>query len=174
MSSEVMMIPKSRVGAVIGKNGETRELIEHETKSKIKIDSESGEVRVMNQDAGAAHATEQVIKAIGRGFNPEIALKLMNQDYYLEILELREIVGKNSNVQKSKKGRVIGRDGVMRKKIEELTGCFVSVFGKTIALIGKQEDLFKAVNTVELLLKGSEHKTAMKYLVDEPGEEFNL
>jgi ribosomal RNA assembly protein len=115
-----------------------------------------------------------VIKAIGRGFNPETALKLMKNDYYLEILELREIIGKNPKVQKSKKGRVIGRDGMMRKKIEELTGCEVSVFGKTISLIGKQEDLFKAVNTIELLLKGSEHKTALKYLEEEPTEEFEI
>ena len=62
------------------------------------------------------------------------------------------------------KGRVIGREGKSRKLIEELTECNISVFGKTISIIGLPESAANARQAVESLLRGSTHSNVYNWL----------
>ena len=55
------------------------------------------------------------------------------------------------------KGRVIGAEGKARKMIEALTDTEISVFGKTLAIIGKHEDTAIAKRACEALLSGAPH-----------------
>ena len=105
-----------------------------------------------------------MINAIGRGFNPEIAELLLKGDYGLEILDITEFTGKSKPNMIRLKGRVIGREGKSRKIVEELTECNISVYGKTIAIIGKSENLVNARKAVESLLQGSPHSNVYKWL----------
>jgi ribosomal RNA assembly protein len=59
---------------------------------------------------------------------------------------------------------VIGTRGQARARIEELSGCSMSVYGSTVALIGKEDQLERATQAVELLLRGSEHSTVFHLL----------
>ena len=62
------------------------------------------------------------------------------------------------------KGRVIGEKGKSRRVIEELTGCHISVYGKTIGIIGEASDVHLAHQAVGMLLQGSMHKTVFQFL----------
>jgi ribonuclease Y len=62
------------------------------------------------------------------------------------------------------KGRVIGRKGKSRSTIEEMTGCFISVYGKTVAIIGSISQVSIARRAVESLLMGSMHASVYKWL----------
>ena len=46
-----------------------------------------------------------IVKAIGRGFNPEIALKLMDDEMILEIINLPDYVGKSKKAILRQKGQ---------------------------------------------------------------------
>ena len=102
--------------------------------------------------------------AIARGFSPDRALKLIDDDIVLDIMDLRETFGKNERDIARLKGRVIGREGKIRRLIEEMTDAKVSVYGHTIALLGEYETVTAAREAIELLLKGKQHSTVYKLL----------
>ena len=153
-----LKVPKNRVAVIIGKEGTVKRDLEESTKTKLTIDSKEGDVFVSGEDALGLYTAREIIKAIGRGFNPEIAKLLLKQDYVFEVVDLREFVGKSKEAMLRLKGRVIGREGKSRKLIEELTETNISVFGKTIGIIGSPDTAANARQAVESLLKGSTHK----------------
>jgi len=159
-----LRVPKDRIAVLIGKKGEIKNEIEEETKTKIDIDSKEGDVFVTGQDALGIYTAREVIQAVSRGFNPEIALLLLKPDYVLEFLDIKDFAGKSKEHQMRLKGRVIGREGKSRKIIEELTESHVCVYGKTICIIGPAESASMAKRAIESLLKGSTHANVYKWL----------
>lgn len=167
MSESSILIPKARIGILIGRNGEVKTEIEKTLNVELNIDSESGLVVVKpkeSTDPLSILKARDVITAIGRGFSPEKAFKLFNEDVSLEIIDLRDVVGKNENAILRLKGRVIGKDGKTRRIIEENTGAYVTVYGHTIGIIGSYDSLSVAREAIELLLKGKQHSTVYKFL----------
>jgi len=159
-----LRIPKDRIAVLIGKQGKVKSEIEAETKTKIKVDSKEGDVFLTGEDALGLYNTREVIKAIGRGFNPDIALLLMKPDYCFEVIDVTDYSGKSKETMLRLKGRVIGREGKSRKLIEELAESYVSVYGKTISIIGSPESTAIARQAIESLLRGSTHANVFKFL----------
>ncbi|MCK9322453.1 MAG: KH domain-containing protein [Candidatus Methanomethylophilaceae archaeon] len=160
-------IPADRVGTLIGKSGETKKILEKASGIKLKIDTE-GEV-TFNEDAKGvdplmALKMMDVIKAVGRGFNPDKAMRLLDDDQYFEPIDLKDVVGDKSNQLERIKGRLIGTDGKTRQIIEDLTRCYMSIYGNTVSLIGDSVGLPVAKHAIELILNGSEHSTVYHYL----------
>jgi ribosomal RNA assembly protein len=158
-----LKIPKERVAVLIGSKGETKKLIEKETSTKLYIDSEEGDVAVSGTDSLNLFSCREVITAIGRGFNPEIALKLLKIDYVFDLINVSEL-SRNKNDMQRLKGRVIGQEGKSRKCIEELTNCELSVYGKTIGIIGPVEQVGNTRIAIEMLLNGSMHASVFQFL----------
>ncbi|MBW2982408.1 KH domain-containing protein [Candidatus Woesearchaeota archaeon] len=159
-----LKLPKERIAVLIGKKGEIKKRIEEETKTEIKIDSKEGDIFIKGKDALSLFSAREIITAIGRGFNPEVAELLLKADYGLEVINIKEFTGKDKSNILRLKGRVIGKEGKSRRTIEELTECYISVYGKTIGIIGKPEDLANARRAVENLLQGSPHANVYKWL----------
>jgi ribosomal RNA assembly protein len=157
-----LKIPKDRIAVLIGKNGEIKKSIEEQTKTEIKIDSKVGDVFVKGEDALSLYATRNIIKAIGRGFNPEIAQLLLKQDYTFEIINIYDFVKENHLPRV--KGRIIGTKGKTRRLIENLTDTFVSIYGKTVCIIGRVEDVNIAKRAIISLIQGSPHSSVYKWL----------
>lgn len=161
-------IPADRVGTLIGKGGETKKTIENISGIKLEVDTEEGEVIVHDdvelEDPVMALKILDVIKAVGRGFNPEKAMRLFEDDEYLELVDIKEAVGDRSSQVARVRGRVIGRNGKTRQLIEDLTGCDVIIYGNTVGIIGNSITLPVAKHAVELLVSGSEHATVYHYL----------
>jgi ribosomal RNA assembly protein len=157
-----LKIPKERIAILIGKGGETKKFIEEQTKTKLSIDSSEGDVFVKGEDALSLYCTRDIIKAIGRGFNPDIALLLLKQDYCFEIIPIQEHVKPNHIARV--KGRIIGAEGKTRNLIERLTDTNISVYGKTVGIIGRVEDVSLVKRAVESLIDGSPHTNVYKWL----------
>jgi len=158
-----LKIPNERVAVLIGKKGEIKKQIEEETKTKIKVDSKEGDIFVEGENAISLYTTREIIKAIGRGFNPDIALLLLKQDYCFELIDLSEFT-KTKNSLLRIKGRIIGKEGKCRRLIEELTETNISVYGKTTAMIGQAENVAVARKAIENLIKGSSHANVYRFL----------
>ena len=160
-------IPQDRVGTIIGTKGETKKMLQRISGIKIDVDTE-GEVTIYDDaetaDPLMALKIIDVVKAIGRGFAPDRATRLFDDDEYLEIVDLKEFVGGRNNQLSRIRGRIIGKDGKTRQIIEDLTGVYVTIYGNTVALIGNSVSLPVAKHAVELLLNGSEHATVYHYL----------
>ncbi len=158
-----LKIPKERIAVLIGKKGEIKKQIEESTKTALEIDSKEGDIFITGKDGLAIFSAKQIVRAIGRGFNPDIALLLLKQDYSFEMVDISEYAkSKNSIIRL--KGRVIGKDGRSRKTIEKLTDCYISVYGKTISVIGIIEEAQNARKAISNLLKGSNHTNVFRWL----------
>ena len=90
-------IPRERIGVLIGHEGETKKTLEERSKVHLTIDSKLGEVQIddtESTDPLMGLKTENIVQAIGRGFSPEHALKLLDDDAYFLMFDLRDYVGK--------------------------------------------------------------------------------
>lgn len=153
-------IPEERVGVVIGSQGETKEELQDLTECDISLEGNTVKIEGEPLDEMTA---EQVIKAIGRGFNPEKALDLIQEHHVLHLIDINRFAETNNDLERLK-GRVIGRDGEARRHVEKMTETQISVYGKTIGVIGHAQNIEVAVEAINILLKGSSHSTAYNYL----------
>ncbi len=167
-NTEYLKIPKDRVGVTIGKNGKIKHQLEIITKTELKIDSDTGNIAISSteetDDPLAIWKARYMIKAIGRGFNPDIALTLDDDDLILEIINLQDYVGKSKKALVRQKGRIIGKNGRTRQIIHDMLDVEISIYGKTVTLIGKIENIQMAREAIEMILDGSRQKTVYAYL----------
>jgi ribosomal RNA assembly protein len=162
-------IPKDRIGALVGPDGHVKAAIEKKLSVSLEIDSESGNVQIMlaptADDPTVLFRSREVVTAIGRGFSPDHAFRLLNDDEtVLEVIDLRETVGRSQSDLKRLKGRVIGKEGKTRRIIEELSEANISVYGHTISIIGQADQAAIAREAVRMLIRGSLHGTVYRFL----------
>lgn len=167
--STLVKIPKNRIGALIGPAASTKEFIEKKLGIRLDVDSESGDVRITllteTTDPSMLFRAKEVVLAIGRGFSPEKAGRLLNdEEAMLIVIDLRDFVGKSESDIKRLSGRIIGREGKTRRLIEELTDTYVSVYGHTIAVIGAIEEAEIARQAIEMFIRGRLHTSVYRFL----------
>jgi ribosomal RNA assembly protein len=162
-------IPKERVGILVGPEGKTKGYIEENMKVKLEVDSQDGGVTIIlaedQNDPSMLLRAKDLVTAIGRGFAPEIAFRLIhNEDDVFDMVDLRVIFGRSEADIQRIKGRIIGSEGKTRRLIEELTEANVAVYGHTVGIIGSFEEADAARNAVQMIVEGCEHKTVYRYL----------
>jgi len=162
-------IPKERIGVLIGPKGNVKELIQKRLSVELNIDSEIGDIEISldenADDPSLIFRAKDVVTAIGRGFSPERAFRLLeDEDNILEIIDLRDIFGRSPSDINRIKGRIIGKEGKTRRIIEEMSEATISIYGHTVAIIGNIEQVEIAREAIKLLIKGSQHRTVYRYL----------
>ncbi|HEV8594943.1 MAG TPA: KH domain-containing protein [Thermoplasmata archaeon] len=165
-------IPQERIGVLIGPTGETKRRLEAETGVKIIIDSESGEVTVDEstaKDVFLAVKVRDIVVAIGRGFSEERAWRLLDEDTYFVVLDIKDYARTPARIAQVR-ARLIGTRGKTRRIIEDLTGAEISVFGHTVSIVANDLQLPIAQEAVEMLLRGSEHATVYRFLERKRGQ----
>jgi ribosomal RNA assembly protein len=162
-------IPTERIGVLIGPEGTVKKSIQKQLSVNLEIDSEMGAVEIsLNKDTSDPSylfTAKDVVTAIGKGFAPERAFKLIrNDENIFSIIDLREIFGRSKSNISRIKGRIIGKSGKMRMFIEEMSESSVSIYGHTVAIIGNAENVEIAKGSIKLLINGSQYKTVYRYL----------
>jgi ribosomal RNA assembly protein len=157
------------VGVLVGPDGKVKQYIEEKLMVKLEVESESGGVTVVlsekMNDPSLVFKAKDVVTAIGRGFSPEHAFRLIRDEAAIfDFIDLRLIFGRSESDIQRIKGRIIGADGKTRRLIEELTEANVVVYGHTVGLIGTFEQVDAARNAVQMLIDGCQHHSVYKYL----------
>ncbi|MEM2103887.1 MAG: KH domain-containing protein [Candidatus Bathyarchaeia archaeon] len=167
--STFVRIPKERVGVLIGQGGEVKKTVENILSVTLQVESDSGGVTITlsekAEDPSVLLRAKDVVTAIGRGFSPKHALKIVyDEENVLDIIDLRAIFGRSESDMRRVKGRIIGMEGKTRRIIEELTDTNIAVYGHTVGIIGKMENVQVAREAVQMLIQGSQHATVYKFL----------
>lgn len=156
-------IPQDRIAVLIGKDGETKAMIEKSMEARLDIDSHEGDVSISGEDPIKLFTCVEIIKAIGRGFNPELAMMLIKMDFVLEVISIGDYARSTNDFMRLR-GRVIGKDGKSRRIIEDLLEVNICVYGKTVSIIGRGDSVALARRAMDSLLSGSTHTTVFKWL----------
>lgn len=162
-----LKIPKERIGVLIGHNGETKKKIEELSQTTLEIDSAEGEITIDEHETSdplLRLIVEAVVRAIGRGFSPEHAMRLFKEDMDFFIFDIHDYVGKKDTHVRRLKSRIIGTDGKTKRTIENLTGADISVYGHTIALIADFESMDIAKKAIDMILTGRKHAGVYRYV----------
>ncbi|MEK6826272.1 MAG: RNA-processing protein, partial [Nanoarchaeota archaeon] len=82
----------------------------------------------------------------------------------IEIINIKDFAGKSEKKLVRIKARLIGTKGKARRVIENMTNTEIVIYGKTISIIGKVENVDVAKRGTEILLRGAPHGNAYKYI----------
>jgi len=159
---EQLKIPKERIPVLIGTEGSTKRKIQKLTNTKIMVNSYEGDVFIEGEAIDVFNCSN-VIRAIARGFNPDVAIKLLNEEYALEIISIEEFARNKKDLVRIR-SRLIGTEGKARDYIESVTNTNIIIYGKTVSIIGKIEDVLLAKQGLTNLLNGSKHGKVYAYL----------
>ncbi len=161
-------IPTNRIGVLIGEEGKVKKELEKRTQTKILVNSNDGTVVIEPETPYVPPINllkaKEVVRAISLGFNPEKAFKLLEDDYVLIVIDLKQYVGDSPNHITRIKGRIIGEKGKARRTLEEMTGTYISVYDTYVAIIGDYESATVAREAIEMLIQGRQHSTVYRYL----------
>ncbi len=156
-----------RVAVLIGHNGETKKDLEQKSGLKINIDSKLGEVVIDDhevEDPLMIIKIENIVKAIGRGFSPQNAMKLMDDEADFFVFNLHDYVGKKESHVSRLKSRIIGREGKTKRVLEELTDSKISIYGHTISIISDIIRMNILKKSIDMLITGSKHATVYRFV----------
>jgi ribosomal RNA assembly protein len=148
-------IPEIRIPVLLSCKSE----IENEAGVRLVVDREANEINI-DGEAMDVMTAENIVMAIGRGFAPEKAMKLIDEEYSLSLIHLP----KDDRTLNRMRSRIIGEQGTARKTMEELSMCDISVFGKTVGIIGKYECADNAMQAIEQLMNGFSHRSVYAFL----------
>ncbi|MCS7109714.1 MAG: KH domain-containing protein [Candidatus Micrarchaeota archaeon] len=158
---QIVKIPTERIKILMS----NAKYIEDKGNVHLSLSNEEG-ISITSEDPIAEWKGVNVVKAIGRGFSPEIAVKLFSDEYTLHIINLKEIFSKEKQRIRIK-ARLIGTKGKTRATIEELSGSYVCIYGNTISFIGKLEEVSIAVEAANMIINGASHGAVYMFLQKE-------
>jgi ribosomal RNA assembly protein len=166
---EYTKIPLDRIAVIVGQNGEVKEFIEKKSMTSLNIDSQTGEVEIDIKDPIKGLRTKDVINAIASGFSPEKVFRLFDDDLLIfETISLSDIAKSEKYLHRIK-GRIIGGTGKTLEIFENLTGVSISVYDKTIGIIGYSAQNNVARKGIDMLLKGSPQRFVYMFLDKKAG-----
>ena len=153
---ETVLVPEDRIKVI--KDGPVKQKIEEML--GVSLNFKDNLVEIEGEGVKLLQA-KRIVKAIGRGFSPKKAFRLFDEEVVLEIIELS---GFKDNKMKVIKSRLIGTKGKTRIIIEKDSDCFMSVYGKTVCLIGKFDQIEIAREAINMILRGSKHSKVYGFL----------
>jgi len=164
-------IPQDRIGVLIGEGGETMREIEDRAEVRLDIDSENGAVAIDQVgDPVLGLKGPEIVRAIGRGFAPDAALRLLDEEMMMfDVVNIDEWT-RNDAETRRQKGRLIGEDGRTRELMEELTGASVVIYGTTLSTIGQPKEVDVVRRAAEMLLDGAPHGRVYSFLEEKHNE----
>jgi len=173
--SGFVRIPKERIGVLVGPEGKVKSYIEEKLNVELQIESDEGNVTILltekTPDPSLVFRAKDVVTAIGRGFAPDQAFRLVrDEEAIFDMIDLRIIFGRSESDIKRVKGRIIGMNGRTRRTIEELTSTEVVVYGHTVGIIGTFDQANAARGAIQMLIDGSQHHTVYRFLANKRRE----
>jgi ribosomal RNA assembly protein len=138
VSSEVVTYPRYREKYIEQTQKHIKKALEKKKIScAVNLEEQSIEVSTnrTTRDPSIFLKAIDFVRLIARGVQVEEAMKVLEDEYCSEIIEIKSMV-KNRERFERRRDRLIGPGSQTLKAIEMLTKCCVLVHGKTVSIIG--------------------------------------
>jgi len=156
----IVKIPKKQIYLLKKNNEKFKKHFEKITDTELELNDE---VSFETDDPVKAITIQQILLAFGRGFDMDVALNLLDDEYGLEVVDLKDYTKSRSRLI-TIKGRIIGTNGKTKKTIEKFTDTKLAISGKTVSILGKWGQIPIARRAVEMLIEGAMHSTVYRWL----------
>ena len=133
-----------------------KKLLEKIKQHGVTFEVDGNMVYVSGKSALEVMSAKNVVNAFNRGFDAAIASLLLDDDYDLVIISLRDYSNSEKRAMQLK-GRVIGTRGMIKQRLMKETSCYINVYGKTISIIGQIQNISIAQAAIEMILNGAKH-----------------
>ena len=133
-----------------------KKLLEKISLHGVSLDFEGSTAYLSGESALEVMSVKNVVSAFNRGFDSKMAALLLDDDYDLIVMSIKDYTSSEKRALQLK-GRVIGTRGMIKKRLMRETSCYINVYGKTISIIGQIENLSIAQSAVEMILTGAKH-----------------
>jgi ribosomal RNA assembly protein len=158
---QIVKIPSERVLVLLGEGGQVKAYLERRMNLLLKVDKDGAVI--LEGESIDEYLGKDVIRAIGRGFSPDVALKLLSDEYGFRIIDLRDYA-KDQKGRHRIMGRIIGEKGKTKKIIEEGANADIACYGHTVSVISKLETLDYATEAIFRLIDGSSHASVYHFI----------
>ena len=138
--------------------------LEKRLRCRITLDAEN-EITLEGEPYNEYNA-KNVLQAFNRGFGIGTACKLLNDEYFFEFINLKDIFRDKDQIRRVK-ARIIGKEGKAKSYIESVSGASIAVYGNTVSAIGRIEDVSVADVAIKILIGGGMHKTAYRVMEEQ-------
>jgi len=132
-----------------------------ERKLGVRIKIDASEIKISGNELNT-YIAEKVLQAIDKAFPIRTALLLINEDYILEDIPIKNITKKKNLSQV--RARIIGTKGKTLKTLSKLTDCHITLHDNTVSLIGPSGSIKEAITAIESLIRGSKQGNVYSYL----------
>ena len=127
----------------------------------IKIANRGREI-IIHGPAENEYIAERVAEALDFGFPFSVALLIKEQDFMLEILNIKNYT-KRKDLERVR-ARIIGKDGKTLKTLNSLTKCFFEIKDNQVGIIGDPEYMRVATDAMIFLIQGSKQANVYTFL----------
>jgi len=132
-----------------------------EEELNVKIINQGKEI-IIEGTPEEEYIAEKVIDAVDFGFPLGIAFLIKDEDFFLEIINIKDFTKKRD--LKRIRARIIGTKRKTLNAIEHLTKCFFQVRDNEVAIIGDAEYIPNAQESVVSLVRGAKQSNVYAYL----------
>ncbi len=159
-------VEPNRINVIIGRDGRNKARLEEGFNVRLEVDTKNSVVYIVPQESVTPFQVmkaKQAIEAISLGFSVKDALLLTDDVIYFEVIDLTDVTRNRKDLERIK-ARVIGSEGKFKKTLEEMTGAKIVIGEKRIGIIGDYEQAKLARETIEMIVNGKSHQTALNHL----------
>lgn len=132
-----------------------------EEELNVRITTNRKEIFIEGE-AEDEYIAEKVIDALNMGFPLKVALLIKNEDFVLEILNIKDYTKRHD--LKRIRARIIGTGGKTLRALCNLTKCFFEVKNNDVGIIGHNEYIETAQEGILSIIKGTKHANVYAYL----------
>ncbi|MDE1860702.1 MAG: hypothetical protein KGH72_03200 [Candidatus Micrarchaeota archaeon] len=158
---EHLLIPYKRAAML-----KDKALAALEKRLKCSIKVVNGNEVVIEGSPYDEYNAKNVIQAFGRGFEMDATYKLLSEEYFFEQINLKDVFHTKDQILRVK-ARIIGKEGKAKEYIESVSGVQLAIFGSTVSMIGKIDEIQVAKTALKVLIEGGMHKTAYRVMENE-------
>lgn len=150
------------ISLVVENSNKIKKVIKRvESKLEVKIDYAGDKFMIKGEDY-KEFLCEEILKAVDFGFDIEDAFLLLDEDFSLQFLNIKDYT-KKKNLE-SVRARVIGANGRAKGTIGELTGSVIVVNVNQIGIIVSADHLSSVTQSIISLIHGAKHANIFAYL----------
>jgi ribosomal RNA assembly protein len=132
-----------------------------EEKLKIKLSNRGKEIKIEGEP-NEEYIAEKVIDALDFGFPFSVAFLIKTDDFVFETLNIKDYT-KRGDLNRVR-GRIIGKNGVTLRVLNQLTKCYFEMKDNQIGIICSPEHLGGGQDAIISIIRGSKQSNVYNFL----------